>query len=85
MSFNSDKTELVVLIRRKKLPSFSEPQVFRVVLRRSMSFNYLGVALNSRLTWREHADVKVRKDHRLLWACRRACGVTWDLSPNVVH
>jgi hypothetical protein len=29
---------------------------------------YLGVILDSRLTWREHVEVKVRKAHNLLWA-----------------
>ena len=85
MSFNSDKTEFVVLTRRKKLPGFSEPHFFGITLRRFMSVNYLGAVLDSRLTWREHVDVKVRKDHSLLWVCRRACGVTWGLSPKMVH
>ena len=44
-----------------------------------------GVILDSRLTWREHVDVKVRKADNLLWACRRACGVRWGLRPKVVH
>ena len=30
-------------------------------------------------------DVKVRKPHNLLWACRRACDAMWDLRPKVVH
>jgi hypothetical protein len=30
-------------------------------------------------------DVKVRKAHNLLWACRRACGEMWGLRPKVVH
>jgi len=33
----------------------------------------------------EQMVVKVRKVKNLLWACRRACGVTWDLGPRVVH
>jgi hypothetical protein len=54
-------------------------------LRRSKSVNYLGVVLDSRLTRREYVDVKVRKDHNLLWACRKAYGVAWGLRPRVVH
>jgi hypothetical protein len=50
-----------------------------------MSVKYLGVILDSWLTWREHVDVKVRKAHNLLWACRRAYVVTWWLKPRVVH
>jgi len=41
----------------------------------SGSVKYLGVILDSRLTWREHVEVKVRKAHNLLWACRRVCGM----------
>jgi len=50
-----------------------------------MSVKYLGVILDSRLTWMEHVDVKVRKAHNSLWACRRACGGAWGLGPRVVH
>jgi len=41
-----------------------------------MSVKYLGVTLDSRLTWMEHVDVEVRKAQNLMWAFRRACGVT---------
>jgi hypothetical protein len=27
----------------------------------------------------------VRKARNLLWACRRACGASWDLRPKMVH
>ena len=37
--------------------------------------------LDSRLTWRKHVDVKVRKAHNLLWAY----DATWGLRPKVVH
>jgi len=50
-----------------------------------MSVKYLGIILDSQLTWREHVDVKVRKAHNMMWACRRAYGVTWGLGPRVVH
>jgi len=50
-----------------------------------MSVKYLGVVLDSWLTWREHTDIEVRKAHNLLWASRRACGVTWRLLPRVAH
>jgi len=43
------------------------------------------VILESRLTWKEHMDVKVKKAQNSMWACRRACGVTWGLKPRVVH
>lgn len=67
LSVNPDKTEFVVFTRRK-LPGFSEPHFFGVTLSRSRSVKYLEVIPDSRLTWREHVDVKLRKAHHLLWA-----------------
>ena len=85
MSVNPDKIGLVAFKRRRKLLGFFEPHLFGVTLRRSVSVNHLGVVLDSRLTWREHVDVKVRKARNLLWACRRGYSVTWGLSTKVVH
>ena len=81
LSVNPDKTGLVVFTRRRKLPGFFEPHLFDVTLCHPMSVKHLRVVLDSRLTWRERVDVKVRKAHNLLWACRRAFGVMWDLKP----
>jgi hypothetical protein len=74
VSVNPDKTGLTAFTRKRKLPGFFEPQFFGVKLSLSVSVKYLGVILDSRLTWREHVDVMMRKTHNLLWACRRACG-----------
>jgi hypothetical protein len=46
---------------------------------------YLGVTLDSRLTWKEHIETKARKDQNLTWACKRSFSAWWDLGPNVVH
>ena len=51
-------------------------QIFGVKLSLLVSVKYLEVILDSPLTWREHMDVKVRKAHNLLWACRRAWGTS---------
>jgi hypothetical protein len=64
---------------KRKLHGFFEPHFFGVKLSLSGSVKCLGVTLDSLLTWREHVEVKVRKAHNLLWACRRACGAAWDL------
>ena len=72
---NPDKIE-------KKNPWFLWITILGVSLSCSMSVKYLVVVLDSRLTWMEHVDVKVRKVHNLLWACRMACGAAWGLRPK---
>jgi hypothetical protein len=60
-------------------------RLFGMTLCHSMLVKYLGAVLDSWLTWKEHVDVKARKVHNLLWACRRAYTVTWGLRPRVAQ
>jgi len=69
------KTRFVAFARRRKLPGVFEPRLFGTTLHRSMSVKHLGVIPDLLLTWRKHVDMKVRKDHTLLWVCRRVYGV----------
>jgi hypothetical protein len=81
LTVNPDKTGLVVFTRKRKLLGFFQPCLFGRTLQRSMSVKYLGLILDSRLTWREHVDAKVKKVQNSLWAC----GGAWGLGPRVVH
>ena len=65
LSVNPDKVGLVAFTRKIKFRGFFE-RSFGVKLSLSGSVKYLGVILDSRLTWREHFEVKVRKAHNLL-------------------
>jgi len=53
MSVNPDKTGLVAFTRRRKLPGFFKLHLFGMTFHRSRSVKYLGVILDSRLTWRD--------------------------------
>jgi hypothetical protein len=72
LSVNPDKTDLVVFTKKSKPDGFLQPLLFGVTLHRSESVCYLGVTLDSRLTWRERVNNKVVKAQNSLWACRRS-------------
>ena len=74
LSVNPDNICFVAFTRKRKLQGFFEPRLLGVKLNLSGSVKYLGVILDSRLTCREHVEVKMSKANSLLWDCRRAFG-----------
>jgi hypothetical protein len=82
LSVNLDKTGLIALTRRRKLPGLFEPRLFGTTLRLSGSTKYPGVILDVRQTWKEHVEAKMRKACNMMWACKRACGRRWGLGPE---
>ena len=42
---------------------------------------FLGVTIDSKLTWNEHIKTKCKKAKALLMMCKRSVGPTWELSP----
>jgi len=85
LSVNHDKTGSLLLLGRGNSRGSLNHSLFGVKQSLSGSVKYLGVILDSRLTWGEHVEVKVRKAHNLPWVCRRACGMGWGLRPKVLH
>jgi ribonuclease HI len=48
------------------------------------SSRYLGITLDSKLTWNPHCKAKVKKGFMALAQCRRAVGRTWGLCPAIM-
>ena len=83
LSANPDKVELVIFTRKRKLGNLNI-RMDGVPIRSSGRVKYLGVWLDSKLTFQEHIRAKARAATGVLWACRRALGGTWGLGPKTM-
>ena len=83
LRFCAGKTEVVMFTRRR---------VGTPILRlggQQLAFSkrvkYLGVVLDSQLSWLPHVRTTTRRAINSLAQCRRAVGSTWGLSPKTMH
>ena len=78
------KTHTVMFTWRRKW-EFSEPLTVNgteISMRNSTKF--LGVTLDSKLTWNEHIKNQCKKAKGILMQCRRAIGPTWGFTPKTM-
>ena len=80
---NPSKVEMVVFTRRRVLDGFVEPVLYDTTLRISRTVKYLGVILDSKLSWKDHIERQIQRATTTLWVCRRTFGKTWGLNPKV--
>ncbi|XP_044585975.1 uncharacterized protein LOC123266012 [Cotesia glomerata] len=80
---NPNKTEMVLFTKRRKL-KITAPSIFGMELKFSKEVRYLGVTLDSKLTWRSHIEKQTQKATATFWACRRIFGITWGLKPRLI-
>lgn len=85
LNVNPDKAEMVVFTRKRRLGQMPEVNLFNQTLRCSGSTKYLGIIIDSKLTWKEHLSSKIKKANNTLWACKRAFSNTWGLKPKIHH
>ena len=85
LSVNPDKTEMVLFTIKRTLAGLVPIVFFDKELERTNKVKYLGVVLDSKLTWSDHFDQKCKKATALFWQCRRIVGSTWGKSPKICH
>jgi len=85
LSVNPRKTEMVLFTRKRKLDGFKPIQIFGEELQRSDQVKYLGVILDSKLTWQAHLTSKYNKAVSTFWQCKRIVGKTWGITPKIAH
>ncbi|MCP3661285.1 MAG: hypothetical protein GY696_02130 [Gammaproteobacteria bacterium] len=82
LSVQAGKTELILFTHRRKIEGFRRPYLNGVELRLSPEVKYLGVILDSKLSWKAHLVHKCKKAIVMLWQCRRIVGKSWGLAPK---
>ena len=72
LNINPSKTELVMFTRRKLPSVFLTPTLDNTSLKLSNKAKYLGVILDSRLSWSSNMAERRKKAHFAFYACRKA-------------
>ena len=85
LSVNPQKTELVLFTRRYKIPAFEPISLGDTVLDIKTKAKYLGIILDSKLSWKLNIEERVKKASCTLYSCKRMLGATWGLNSALVH
>ncbi|KAH8389498.1 hypothetical protein KR215_007163, partial [Drosophila sulfurigaster] len=85
LSINADKTDLILFTKRYKVPAWSPPKIGCTMLKPSLAVKYLGVVLDSKLTWKLNVLERVKKATGALYMAKKMLSCTWGLSPNLMR
>lgn len=85
LGVNPRKTELVLFTRKRKIPNFTLPKLDGTTIVLSSEAKYLGVILDSKLTWKRNVEERMKKGLNALYACKRTFGKRWGLQPRIIH
>lgn len=85
LTVNPGKTVLVPFTRKRVQGMFNDISFFGTILEVSTEVKYLGVILDSKLTWKPHLDSRVKKAKMLFWRTRSTISKSWGLRPKVVY
>lgn len=84
LTVNPDKSEVVIYTRNRNTSGFYKPSIFGKQIPKRDSAKYLGIILDSKLTWSKHVEERLSKCIRIFWCCRSAISNTWGLSPKSI-
>ena len=83
LSVNPKKTHGLIFTRRRKL-KYRVPTIGGNPIHISKEIRYLGVTLDTKLTWNPHIKYMINRANMAFHACRQMIGKTWGLNPKMV-
>ena len=85
LSVNPTKTNMVLFTKKRNTSGAHPLQFFGSELVCVEQVKYVGVILDSGLTWSAHIDFRIKKACMAFGQCRRSFGKTWGLKPKYIH
>ena len=82
LNFSPTKTEAILFTWKKKWEIKTSLKLGDNEIKMCQQVKYLGVILDSKMSWRPHCQDRVRKATIALMQCRRAIGKSWGLKPR---
>ena len=82
LAFSPTKTEAILFTWKKKWNIKTPLKLGDTEIKMCQQVKYLGVILDSKLSWRPHCEDRARKATIALMQCRRAVGKSWGLKPR---
>ncbi len=84
LSFSASNTKIMIFTRKRNI---RDPivKVNGELVEGVENFRYLGVTLDSKLTWTKHIDNTCRKANIVMSNCRKMLGKIWGLKPKVMR
>lgn len=85
LSINPVKTKMVIFTNKRKIDGIKIPKINGIEIKHVMEVLYLGILLDSAMSWIPNIVRRIQIATSALWQCRKAYGKSWGLSPKVLY
>jgi ribonuclease HI len=85
LSINPSKTAIIAFTKKHISKKLKPLKIFGCNVPYTNKIKYLGVILDSRLSWNDHLSHITDKANKSFWMCRKMVGNNWGLKPKIIH